>query len=68
MGRTIRWADDKKREIIISEDVMQEKRTTLENRKRDLQFAREHAAKAQQIVIDLEAEILEIKQTLGIEG
>jgi len=64
--RIIRWADEDKKEIEIEEVKPIKRRLTLENLQRDLETARQHAARAQKVVEDLEAEIAEIKAALKI--
>ena len=64
--KIIRWADKDKKEIEIEEIKPVKRRLTLENLQRDLETARRHAARAQKVVEDLEAEIAEIKATLKI--
>jgi len=58
--RTIKWADENKKDIVIKETKTITRAVNLEGLLRDLEIA-------EQTVNNLKAEIAEIKNTLGIK-
>jgi len=67
MNKKIRWADEKKQDIVISETKTVEKHTNLRCKEHDLEMAKKYVIEAQQQVNKLEAEIAEIKTALNIK-